>query len=453
MTAVTIQEFMSRASGELANAGWVSTPEPWIDSARADQLLERNGFLLLVEVAPNSERALGSWVLRLNDLVIEVDGRLNPPHGCHGIIVTDGDVPERLSAVASRYPVTFYQVNQERSLQENIEEFVTRCDFLSRQGMRSRVVPQEDLVEEISEAEDSDIDGSAADEHLARSLSPIPLADREERAEQVSQKIDQLLPILGERHPSVLFLRAESARLLMSEEKLRSVLSDQERFLGVGSPDVIGTKAALANILRDQGSTLEAAELYREATQEARDIFGFADPKTLSLQDKVASTYVQAGRISEAVELLEHVVADRELILGPQNSATLTSLNNLAYTYAQVGRLQEAIDVWERIISDQARLLGDDHLSTLASRDNLASAYRDAGRVQESVALLERIVADRERILGADHPATLTSRNNLAYAYREAGRLQEAVALLELVLADRERILGADHPATLTSRN
>ena len=271
--------------------------------------------------------------------------------------------------------------------------------------------------------------------------------------------LDDLVLVLGDRHPDTLMSRANLAlsywsvgRHVEAIDLNERVLADRVEVLGDRHPDTLTSRGNLATSYRSVGRHVEAIDLNERVLADRVVVLGDRHPDTLMSRGNLANSYWSVGRHVEAIDLNERVLADRVVVLGDRHPDTLTSRGNLANSYWSVGRHVEAIELNERVLADRVEVLGDRHPDTLTSRSNLAESYRAVGRHVDAIELDERVLADRVVVLGDRHPSTLMSRANLAESYRAVGRHVEAIDLDERVLADRVEVLGDRHPDTLMSR-
>ncbi|MFD7416413.1 tetratricopeptide repeat protein [Kitasatospora purpeofusca] len=178
-------------------------------------------------------------------------------------------------------------------------------------------------------------------------------------------------------------------------------------------PDGHPVLFATGRSLNNAGLFGAAVSYWQHLVADAERLLDVDHPDILLSRAHLANSYRQAGRAGEAIVIEERVLADRERLLGDDHPATLNARAHLAGSYWQAGRAGEAIVIEERVLADRERLLGHDHLDTLSARGNLAVSYWQAGRAGEAIGLLERVLTDYERVLGHDHPSTLAAAEHL----------------------------------------
>jgi len=128
-------------------------------------------------------------------------------------------------------------------------------------------------------------------------------------------------------------------------ERLRATLSEAQKEL-------------------DSGHLARAAELYRQARDEASGLGGDSLPLARAL-DGLADVHRLAGRPADAAELYLRSAAMWESLLGKRQPRLATTLHNLGVVYVEQGRpdlagppLRRALEIWEATLgpaSPQAR--------------------------------------------------------------------------------------------------
>jgi tetratricopeptide (TPR) repeat protein len=114
----------------------------------------------------------------------------------------------------------------------------------------------------------------------------------------------------------------------------------------------------------DSGQLARAAELYRQARDEASSLGGDSLPLARAL-DGLADVHRLAGRPADAAALYLRSAAMWESLLGERQPRLATTLHNLGIVYLEQGRadlagphLRRALEIWEATLgpaSPQAR--------------------------------------------------------------------------------------------------
>lgn len=216
--------------------------------------------------------------------------------------------------------------------------------------------------------------------------------------EAISQAIDALVPLVGERHKDVLTNLDHLGITLLAENKFKEAIA-----------------------------TLERTRALREVE------FGAESAVTAYTLNNLANAYQRSGDNEKALDLITRVVAVREKLLPPRHPSLLVSMSNLAVALTTAGRLQEARPLLHRSMQVQAEVLGEAHPKTLVAMGNLAFVCEDLGELDEAERLFRRVVELRRRV-GREDPTGWPQFNNLAMLLMKRGKVEEAAVVYDELL-------------------
>lgn len=170
--------------------------------------------------------------------------------------------------------------------------------------------------------------------------------------------------------------------------------------LGEEHGDTLASKAALAEVLYEQGR-FDEARLQQQAVLEARErMQGAGAPATLEASTALAATLAQLGQFPEALALQDAVIDSHERLLGGEHLATVESLAVRADILVHAEQLEQAGQLLERVMTLRARLLGTDHADTVRTRKALALAHhrlKENGRQMRDSHVGRHQIADGEQ--------------------------------------------------------
>lgn len=155
---------------------------------------------------------------------------------------------------------------------------------------------------------------------------------------------------------------------------LEESLSLHVLILGEDHVDTLDSKAALADLLFEQGK-YEEAQFLQEAVLGVRErLFGAVAPVSLEAASALAATLAQLGQVSEALALQDGVIDSHLRQLGREHLATVESMAVRADILCHGEQLEVAADLLEQVLSLRTRLLGPEHADTVRTRKVLAQA-------------------------------------------------------------------------------
>jgi tetratricopeptide (TPR) repeat protein len=228
----------------------------------------------------------------------------------------------------------------------------------------------------------------------------------------------------------------EAARGAEATGELRRATTDREVLLGVGHPDTIAARQALAVTLAELGEVEEALRLFAASIEPQIRLFGPDHSKVALLLNNQGIALHQLGRFREATIDYRRVVDIWVRAYGPQHRWSLTAASNLGALLSETGEWAEAEAVLRRTLAAQEAATGPDSVDLRGVLHSLGLVERWQGRPAEALALHRRARAISEASLGAENSSTLWARLLVAMALRDLGRDVEA----ERELADVQRL-------------
>ena len=251
---------------------------------------------------------------------------------------------------------------------------------------------------------------------------------------------------LGKRY--LVLRNYEAARVHFS-----SAVELRRRSLGDCHASTLDAMRALADALRLQGKTTEAASLYQEVLHACRHLRGDDDAAMLEVMSGLAEALADQKKYAEAEALRKEAVAKSRRVLGEEHPSTLAFTADLANLLWHLGRRSESEPLYRHVVEVRRRVLGEEHFDTLSALDELAGAMWGQRKTAEALPLYRRMAELRRKTLGEDHPLTLASISRLANALSDLGEQDEAEILHQEELELRQRASRQTLVGTLASMN
>jgi len=289
---------------------------------------------------------------------------------------------------------------------------------------------------------------------------------------------------------SVLYVQADSARQLASQEQQRAesraeeleqVVRFQSEQLSEIDTEAMGVDLRLATLEQlDQAvGEAESSEIASEEFHElvggldftglALDLFGVHvfDRAVMTIDEQfehqpllaarllqtVADTLHQLDQYERATELVRRALALREGLLGEEHPDTLDSIAALGRLLRDKGDYELAREHLDLALDRRRSVLGEDDPDALESLGDLASLLGTLGRYEEAEKKYRHILAMRRQRLGDHHPETAETLNNVGNVLHESGRMPEAETYYRQSLEIMESDLGENHSRTLRVLN
>ena len=197
-------------------------------------------------------------------------------------------------------------------------------------------------------------------------------------------------------------------------------------------------KGRLASVLRDQGRSSEAEELYKELLEYCNKSTVPSQVFRLATYANYSLTLLQQARFSEAEPLAYEAVNISERLHGNRHATTLELSNILALIISEKGSPLEAGQLYESTLLAMREQLGVAHPKTLNCMNNFVVNLKDQQKLDESVKYGEEAVNLCRTHLGERHATTLEALSNLSISYRNRGDLNAAEQCARLSLCDSQ---------------
>jgi hypothetical protein len=155
------------------------------------------------------------------------------------------------------------------------------------------------------------------------------------------------------------------------------LLADQEQSLGADHPDVLRTRANVAEWTGRVGNGWEALRLFSELMPDQERVLGRDHPDTLRTRGNLADRTGELGDREEALRLFAELLPDEERVLGRDHPTTLVRL--MAMAKFAIGNSDRALacrwlqDGLERALAR----FGPDHLMTKGFREMIKTCGCD----------------------------------------------------------------------------
>lgn len=233
----------------------------------------------------------------------------------------------------------------------------------------------------------------------------------------------------------------------------KEVLDDRTKTLGEAHPDRLAALTALAAVYRKQGRLIEAEQAYSEAYGHYRKVLGDDNPATIIAANNLGEILEKEGIFDKAEPYLREASEASRATYGESNPTTLASFNNLALLYESQGLFDKAEPLYKSVIAIEAKAQGPRNAETAASTNNLAYLYMLQGNYPKAAEMFAQVLADWQKAYGPRHINTMKALNNLARAHMHMGQFADAETEFNTALATRKAVLGPKHMDTLRSQH
>ncbi|WP_424535636.1 FxSxx-COOH system tetratricopeptide repeat protein [Sphaerisporangium viridialbum] len=212
---------------------------------------------------------------------------------------------------------------------------------------------------------------------------------------------------------------------------------------------ILHLRFQMANVLRSQGSYVEARRTDTEVLARQRAVLGENHPHTLMTAGGLGADLRALGEYPAALDMARDTFDRLKEWFGEDHPRTLSAANNMAVSLRLVGKFADARDIDNDTYERRVTVLGEKHPNTLFSGANLGGDLRDAGEFTRSVELLKEMYEQHRTLLGEDYPYTLRAAKSLGVSLRKAGMYQEAFQVTEQTSKLFEKVYGPESPDTL----
>jgi tetratricopeptide (TPR) repeat protein len=252
---------------------------------------------------------------------------------------------------------------------------------------------------------------------------------------------------IGDKHSfeTVLYENGDYSRAL---DYVKSCLEEEEKVLGEGHRETMGSIHKIALRYADVGKNTEALEMGMRAVELRQKILGNEHPETLGSMQTLSIHYSQVGRHAEALEMGAKAMGLYQKILSNEHPETLRSMDDMSVHYSKVGRYAEALENGVKTMTLCQKIMGSEHPYTLRSMHNVSIRYSKLGEHAEALEMGLKVMGLYEKILGEEHPDTLRSMADVSFYYSMLGKHDEALHFGLNALTSFQRVLGSNHPFT-----
>ncbi|MFG2697344.1 FxSxx-COOH system tetratricopeptide repeat protein [Kitasatospora sp. NPDC048407] len=215
---------------------------------------------------------------------------------------------------------------------------------------------------------------------------------------------------------------------------------------------ILSLRLQIANVLRSQGSYIEALELDRATLNGQRELLGEHHPYALMTANSMAADLRYLNRFQEALTLDQDTYNQFIELFGEDDPRTLSVANNLAIDHRLVGNSVAARDLDQDTVERRSAVLGPLHPYTLGSKSNLARDLREMGDYKGSAELLREVANVFTALSHSGLPEGLRNAKSLAVSLRRAGQYAEARELTERTYERYVDLYGPEFPDALACR-
>jgi eukaryotic-like serine/threonine-protein kinase len=292
---------------------------------------------------------------------------------------------------------------------------------------------------------------------LARTYMNLGMFD--DAGPLLEQSIEELVPVVGDRHPAVLSARHDLGTLQKrrgrydeAERLIGEVLEMRRLVLGENDPNTFASEGELAEIQVHNGKLAVAEEAFRDLLPRMTRALGPDNRQTLSVRNNLAIVLNRLGKNEESETHYLHLLDARRRLDGSDHPDAINTLNNYASLVQGLGRVDEAIGLFRQVVEATSRVLGPRHERSINTRNNLAVVLYRQRNLDEAETQFREVIPGYDETLGPEHPTSLSVRNNLARVLLDRGNVTEAAAIYRELLPVAERVHPPSHPMLATYR-
>ena len=226
-------------------------------------------------------------------------------------------------------------------------------------------------------------------------------------------------------------------------------LDGQEKILGKGHPDTLGTVQNIAIVFWNKGEYDKALEWYQRALDGKEKVLGKHHIDTLLTVQNMAIVFWIKGEYGKALEWYQRALDGNEEVLGKGHPDALRTVHNMAIVFRNKGEYDRAQEWNQRALDGQEKVLGRDHPDTLRTVHNMAIVFRNKGEYDKALEWSQRALDGQEKALGLDHPVALSTVHSIAIVFQDKGEYDKALEWYQRALDGSEKVLGKGHPDIL----
>ena len=340
-----------------------------------------------------------------------------------------------------------------KALKEELIEELSQADDTEKATLRARIAelerqianPDAELermrkrnaeLEALLQREGNEIGG----DRIADATAALGRGDYS-KADEIFAEIEARAEIEVQRAARAAFGRGEVAE---AEVRWHDAHAHYHRAYNLGG-DIEHLLALARMAWRLQ--TPDAERLAQQLADHMKAEHG-ADSKEYTTQLNYLGLIMKSkGRYEQAEELLKQALEIELNIIGDANPEYAKTLNNLAGVVWAQGRYEEAEGLYRQALEIDRKTIGDAHPSYATRLNNLAEVLRAQGRYGEAERLYGQALEIDRKTIGDAHPDYAIRLNNLALVVEAQGRYEEAERLYRKALKITRTTLGDAHPS------
>lgn len=193
----------------------------------------------------------------------------------------------------------------------------------------------------------------------------------------------------------------------------RQALAELEPIIGEFHPWLANIHANTGAALVDMGKHEEAMRSFARAMKIAAANFPDDNRVSAAVLSNIGLSLSLEGRTADALAAYEEALAVNERVYGEKHYNVAAILTNVARQLEELGRFDDALAAAARATAIQAEVLPPDHCEALLTSTAQASILHHLHRDAEALRILESLV---ERFAGATCPPAMFGQTELALA-------------------------------------
>jgi len=202
-------------------------------------------------------------------------------------------------------------------------------------------------------------------------------------------------PELSERDRALLLtnlslVNRESGQLVSAEELLNQAIAIHTRIFSQDDGRLLLARAALAELFLMEKRYDDAQPMLEDLLAAFEKWPDQWPPEIGTLLGDLGVVLRIQGKTGAAIELFQRAIALHESELGPDHPLLLRPLVNLASAEAQSGNLEAAAAIFRRAVAIAEQKLGPDHPAYSGVLLNFAAFLRNTGHKREAKSLEAR---------------------------------------------------------------
>jgi len=269
----------------------------------------------------------------------------------------------------------------------------------------------------------------------------------------------------GERAPRWMEAEAQLAHTALREgnyvdgqRRLATALATYDTAGGTRGPERIRALANLGRLHQNNGETVAALRLQREAYRAAGASLDSGNPLLLDVLEAFGDALLQAGRHAAAREVLSQSLAAARARYGDQDLAVVSALEALAVCENVRGQPAQAVPLLLEAQATSNALLEGPHVIAAYVENTLGYSRLLLGQPDSARVSFQSALALFGQLLEPPHPMLVATHVNLGEAASERMRFDEAVtafdeAARQRTALDRSVVFSAIGPQCLASES